>query len=129
MPTEKPRFSVTLDPVDLAILDRFAGATGQPRASVVAQLVRSAGPELLRACEIIELANDAPRQVLESVSEDLAAATSAAMGKLDGYRSEYHALMGQMKLDLVPPAGKRGGPRLRGGIASRRKGGPTTPTY
>jgi hypothetical protein len=128
VPTAKPRFSVTLDPTDLAILDRFATATGQARASVVADLVRSAGPELLRACEIIDLANDAPRQVLESVSEDLAAATSAAMGKLDGYRSEFHALMGQMKLDLAPPA-KRGGPRLRGGIASRRKPGPSTPTY
>lgn len=128
MPTCKPRFSVTLEPADLAVLDRFAAATGQPRASVVAQLISSAAPEFLRACEIIDLANEAPQQVLDAVSGDIAAATDAAMGRIEDVRGEFHALMGQMKLDLVQPA-KKGGTRLRGVPSSRRKGGPSTPTY
>lgn len=127
MPTSKPRFSVTLDPVDLAILDRFSMASGQPRASIVAQLIKASGPELLRASEIMEMAQEAPRKVLESLSDDLSAATSAAMGRIDAARSEFHALMGQLKLELDAPT-REAVPR-RGAPSSRRRGGPRTPTY
>lgn len=82
MPTEKPRISITLDPADLAVLDRFAAAAGQPRASFIAAMISAAVPEFERAAQVMELAKAAPAGVVKGVVESMSNATTDAMGLL-----------------------------------------------
>lgn len=84
MPTDKPRISITLDPADLAVIDRFAALSGQRRASFISGMIAAAVPEFSRAADIMELAKDAPASVVQSVVDGMANATTDALGLLAG---------------------------------------------
>lgn len=101
MPTNKARISVTLDDADLAVLDRFAAASGTPRASVVAQVLRSTVPELERAARLMEVANNAAPELLAWVRADLAKATDDAMGVLFPADEVYEGLIRKVTHKVV----------------------------
>lgn len=100
MPTNKPRISITLDADDLAVLDRYAAASGTPRASMLAALIKATIPELERAAELIEMANAAPRQLVQGVVDNLSNATSDAMGYLEPFRSDFRHVMDGLQREL-----------------------------
>ena len=100
MPTTKPRVSITVDAEDLAVLDRYAAASGTPRASVIGSLIQAVIPELERAAELIELANAAPQKVVDDVVQNLSNATADAMGFLEPFRSDYRKVMRELGHEL-----------------------------
>lgn len=110
MPTLKPRVSITMDTEDLAILDRYAAASGTPRATIVSGLIASAIPELGRAAELIEMANAAPRHIREGIVENLSNATADAMGFLDPFHRDFRMAMNNLQRELpIDPAKRREG--------------------
>lgn len=123
MPTSKPRISITLEASDLAVLDRYALAAGSPRATILAGLISSAVPELARASELIELANNAPRRVREGIVQELSNATADALGFLEPFSRDYHQAMNalQYELSLDKPR-RREGPTVV--LRSGAPGGP-----
>lgn len=128
MPTLKPRISITLEDEDLAILDRFAAASGTPRASVIAQMVHSASPELERAARMMEAANAAPSQMLQKVRSDLAAATDAVTGSLAPAEEAYRLLLRSVRHSVLwKPVGevRRG---VEGAAGDTRSGAGVAPT-
>lgn len=100
MPTLKPRVSITMDPDDLAVLDRYAAASRTPRATIISGLLSSAIPELARAAELIELANEAPRHVREGIIENLSNATADAMGFLEPFHGNFRHVMNTLEREL-----------------------------
>lgn len=133
MPTNKARISITLEDAELAVLDRFAAASGTPRASVVSQILRSTAPELERAARLMELASNATPKLLELVRADLAKATDDAMGALAPADEAYQGLIREIshktvwksgeatsgrRADTVPPV------RVSVSIPPRRRPGP-----
>jgi uncharacterized protein (DUF1778 family) len=133
MPTSKPRISITVDPDDLAVLDRYAAASGTPRASMIAALISATVPELNRAAELIELANAAPRRVVQGVVDNLSNATADAMGFLEPFRSDFHLVMESLQQELrgLDPVKQRkpggAGARVPGHAPSRPRRGPPDP--
>lgn len=132
MPTTNPRISITLLPAELAVLDRYSKASGTPRATLLAELIRSTVPQLNEAAELIELANAAPRKVRQDLVDNLSNATADAMGFLQPFRNEYSAVMGALQRELIPdpPIGRkveRGGTRLRGATVRPTPGGASDP--
>lgn len=116
MPTLKPRVSITMDPEDLAVLDRYAAASGSPRATIISGLLSSAIPELQKASELIEMANAAPRHVREGIVGNLSNATADAMGFLEPFNKDFHSIMNQLQSELpIDPVARREGRRV--GIA------------
>jgi hypothetical protein len=107
MPTTNPRLSITLAPADLAVLDRYAAASGTPRASMVAALIKAAVPELDRAAELIELANAAPHAVVQGLVSDLSNATADAMGFLRPFQADYELIMNTLQRELPLDQPKR----------------------
>lgn len=127
MPTTKPRISITIEPEDLAVLDRYAQASGSPRASMIAQMIHAACPELERAAELIEMANAAPAKVIRDLVDDLHNATADAMGFLEPFHADYHRVLSHIEsrvADEEPAAlaagDAQGGPAARGVPARRR---------
>jgi hypothetical protein len=76
MPTMKPRVSITIDQDDLAILDRYSKISGQPRATVLADLARCAIPQLAGASDLIEAAQQAPLKVRRELINGMAEANT-----------------------------------------------------
>jgi hypothetical protein len=111
MPTHNPRLSVTLSPADLAVLDRYARASGTPRATLVADLIKSTIPQLMEAAELIELANAAPRKIKQDLIDNLSNATADAMGFLQPFNNDYHHVLRSLSYELFndPPIGSRPG--------------------
>ena len=107
MPTQKPRVSITMETDDLAVLDRYAAASGTPRATIVSGLLASAIPELLRASELIELANAAPRHIREGIISNLSNATADALGFLEPFNGDFHRAMNALQRELPIDQGKR----------------------
>lgn len=132
MPTTNPRLSITLHPEDLAVLDRYSRASGTPRATLVAELIKSTIPQLREAAELIELANAAPRKVKQDLVDNLANATADAMGFLQPFNRQYQTVMDALQLELVadPPTRKRGeraGGRLRPPVVRPTPSGSSDP--
>jgi hypothetical protein len=133
MPTLKPRVSITMEPEDLSILDRYAAASGTPRATIVSGLLASAMPELLRASELIELANAAPRHVRQGIVENLSNATADALGFLEPFHADFHQAMNHLQKELpIDPAKRREGsaagpPRRASDSTPRRRNRPSDP--
>lgn len=125
MPTLKPRISITLDPEHVAVLDRYAAASGTPRASFLAGLIGSAVPELKKAAELIELANAAPRQVQQDLIDNLANATADAMGFLAPFHGTYSTVMSKLGHELsgVPSNKRKAAAATGGGKRSATAGG------
>jgi hypothetical protein len=124
MPTTNPRLSITLTPADLAVLDRYAAASGTPRASMVAALITAAVPELERAAELIELANAAPHAVVQGLVSDLSNATADAMGFLKPFHDDYHLILNTLQRELPLDKPKR---RASPGGATAPPGRPAPP--
>lgn len=131
MPTLKPRVSITMEPGDLAILDRYAAASGTPRATIVSGLIASAIPELGRAAELIEMANAAPRHIREGIVENLSNATADALGFLEPFHGDFILAMNHLQRELpIDQAKRREGRlpsaagRLTAAATPRRKPGP-----
>lgn len=122
MPTHNPRLSVTLPPSDLAVLDRYAKASGTPRATLVADLIKSTIPQLLEAAELIEMANSAPRKIKQDLIDNLSNATADAMGFLQPFHGSYRTVMNALQHELLtdPPIGARPGSAA---LAAQRHGG------
>jgi hypothetical protein len=123
MPTIKPRFTVTLTEQEIAVLDRFAAASGQPRATIAAELLSTAIPELEKAAELMEIAIAAPRKVRQRLVDDLANATADAMGMLEPYQAVYRRAISkaQGELPLDQPKRRKAPPKA----AVRSPGGDT----
>ena len=101
MPTHNPRLSVTLPPADLAVLDRYAKASGTPRATLVADLIKSTIPQLKEAAELIEMANSAPRKIKQDLIDNLSNATADAMGFLQPFHGSYRSVMDSLQYELL----------------------------
>jgi len=101
MPTTKPRISITVDADDLAVLDRYATASGTPRASMIGALIKAVCPELQRAAELMELANAAPRKVVQDVVDNLSNATADAMGFLEPFHGDFRRVMDQLDATMA----------------------------
>jgi predicted DNA-binding protein len=120
--------SITLEPQELAILDRFASASGTPRATIIRDLIRTVVPELDRAAELIELANAAPRHIKQGLVNDLSNATADAMGFLQPFQSEYHMVMNRLQAELPLQEAKKASGRAGAATRQRRSpGGPDDP--
>lgn len=129
MPTTKPRISITMEPDDLVVLDRYAAASGTPRATILGGLISSAIPELGRAAELIEMANAAPRHVRQGLVENLSNATADALGFLAPFNADYQLILRtlQRELPIDKPSTRREGsaavglrPALDGQIRRKR---------
>jgi hypothetical protein len=118
VPTTNPRVSITLPPEDLAVLDRFAAATNTPRATVLSGLVSTVLPDLLKAAQLIELANEAPAQLQRQIRQNLMAASRDVMGSVEGFHDAYEQTMG--KLQKAKP--KKPAPSLTKKAAGRKEG-------
>jgi uncharacterized protein (DUF1778 family) len=127
MPTEKPRISITLDPADLEVLDRFASLSGQPRASFLAAMISAAVPEFARAADVMQLAKEAPAGVVRSVIDGMSNATTDALGLLSGVVDQSHDVLSKAKGKAIAKAPREHrtaeGTRLRGGAARRSAAG------
>lgn len=123
MPTLKPRVSITMEPSDLAILDRYAAASGTPRATIVSGLLASAIPELERAAELIEMANAAPRHIRQGIVENLSNATSDALGFLVPFHGDFRRVMNSLQRELPIDPGKR----REGAAVGMRSAAPSPP--
>jgi hypothetical protein len=92
-----------MDAHDVAVLDRYAAASGTPRATIIGGLIASAVPELGRAAELIEMANAAPRHIRQGIVDNLSNATADALGFLAPFNADYHmamnALQGELPID------------------------------
>lgn len=124
MPTQKPRVSITMETDDLAVLDRYAAASGTPRATIVSGLLSSAIPELLRASELIEMANAAPRHIREGIVENLSNATSDALGFLEPFHGDFRQVMNSLQRELPIDQGKRREGRLPSAAVRPTAGSP-----
>lgn len=130
MPTLKPRISITLDAADLAVLDRFAAASGQPRASFIAAMIAAAVPEFSRAADVMELAKEAPAGVVRSVVDGMSNATTDALGLLAGVVDQSHDVLTKARGKpgkASSTARRAGGTRLRGVPAEHRAPGRKPP--
>jgi len=107
MPTAKPRISITLEDAEIAILDRFALASGAPRASVVADLVRFSLPNLSEAAELMELARAAPRKIQQNLVDQLGNATLDAMGALKEHKVKAEKIFQSLQAELQFPDNSR----------------------
>lgn len=137
MPTTNPRLSITMTPQELAVLNRYAKASGTPRATLVAELIKSAIPQLQEAAELIEMANAAPRKIKQDLVDNLANATADAMGFLQPFNATYHTVLNSLHSELSreqasASRGVSGMPGMRQrpqsvGGASRGPEGPSDP--
>lgn len=117
MPTLKPRISITLDLESIAVLDRFAALTKQPRATFVAAMITAAVPEFVRAADVMELALEAPKGVQRYMVESMSNATADAMGLIDGAIVETRDAVRKAKRRVLEEEARehaQKGPRLRG---------------
>lgn len=126
MPTLKPRISITLDEHDLSVLDRYAAASGTPRASMIAQLIQATIPELKRAAELMELANAAPAGVVKGLVDDLSNATADAMGFLRPFHADYQLVLDGLDSGLRERSAAHR-KSLEAGVSVTAVGGASTP--
>lgn len=128
MPTTNPRMSITLEREELAVLDRFAAASGTPRATIIRDLIRTVVPELDRAAELIELANAAPRHIKQGLVNDLSNATADAMGFLQPFHRDYDLVMTKLQQELRFPKSEKASGTARASMPRRgARGGPDDP--
>ena len=127
MPTLKPRVSITLEPDVLEAIDRFCEVFGEKRATVLADLVQTAVPQMNRAAHLMEIAKASPDRMKARFRDELARATSDVLGDVDQANQAVDAFLeqmqGELNLDL-----RRGGEGARKGACPRRRlPGPADP--
>lgn len=95
MPTDKPRIAVTLSPAVYETISRFADLQGRSKGSVVAELLESIHPPLMRTVALLEAAADAPKQVrdgfrqtLEDIERQLVGTAGSGIAQMDWLISE-----------------------------------------
>lgn len=120
MPTMKPRVSITLDPSVLEAVDRFCEVFGEKRATVLADLIQTAVPQMNRAAHLMEIAKASPDRMKARFRDDLARATSDVLGDMEGANQALDAFLEQMQGELDLDL-RRGGAKAREGTASPRR--------
>lgn len=90
MPTIKPRVQVTLEPQTHEVIERLSRLQGRTRGAVIAELLDSVAPALIRTVALIEAAQEAPEQVkqglravVDSVHDDLVAVSGDSIQQMD----------------------------------------------
>ena len=90
MPTVKPRVTVTLSESVYQTITRMSELTGESRPSIIAGLLDSVHPPLMRTVALIEAAVDAPQKVrdglkdtVESMEKELLAVSESSVGQVD----------------------------------------------
>jgi hypothetical protein len=109
MPTKKPRIAVTLPVHAYEVIERLAALQKCSRAAVVADLLVSVIPPLMRTVALLEAAQDAPvevrtklRQNLERMEMELAGDLGGALAQMD-----WLAATSREGAEGAPPAGRR----------------------
>ena len=95
MPTLKPRVQVTLEPQTHDVIARLAKLQNRTRGSVIAELLDSVAPALIRTVALLEAAFEAPdqvkqglRAVVEGVHDELVSVSGDSIKRLDGDSEE-----------------------------------------
>ena len=130
MPTLKPRISISLEPEQLAILDRFAKATNTPRATVVSDLLGATLPHLSEISELCELAKAAPKRLQDALVDDLSNATLEVMGGIQRAREDYESMVSKLNRDedlSKRVSGPSPDAKRSAADARKRKSGPSDP--
>jgi hypothetical protein len=90
MPTLKPRVQVTLEPQTHDVIARLAKLQNRTRGSVIAELLDSVAPALIRTVALLEAAFEAPdqvkqglRAVVEGVHDELVSVSGDSIKQLD----------------------------------------------
>lgn len=90
MPTTKPRITVTLNQHVYDVFARLAELQGQSKGSIIAEILETVYPPLMRTVALLEAANEAPKQVrqglksnLEAIERELLKSTEGTTGQLD----------------------------------------------
>lgn len=90
MPSKLPTISVRLKPHVFEVFSRLAELQGRSRGSVVAELLETVHPPLMRTVALLEAARDAPAQVqsgllrtLEDMEMDLVQVSGGSLAQMD----------------------------------------------
>jgi len=90
MPTDKPRLTITLPPHVYETIARMAELQGCSKSSVIAELLESVHPPLMRTVALLEAARDAPqkvrdnlRQTVEELERELAVSAGTGLEQMD----------------------------------------------
>lgn len=90
MPSNLPTISVRLKPHVFEVFARLAELQGRSRGSVVADLLETVHPPLMRTVALLEAARDAPAQVqsgllrtLEDMEMDLVQVSGGSLAQMD----------------------------------------------
>lgn len=125
MPTKKPRVTVTLSPYVAETISRLAQLQGVSRGYVIADLIESVHPPLMRTVALLEAAIEAPEQVrsglmstIEELERELESATGANLAQMDWLTSQFAA--GAAREPEHPPAGGMIGSSAGRGASRKR---------
>lgn len=95
MPTKKPRIAVTLDPNIYETVKRLGELQGVSGGRVIAELLETIHPPLMRTVALLEAARDAPRQVteglrgtIEQLERELVGVAGGSIAQMDWMLSE-----------------------------------------
>jgi hypothetical protein len=90
MPSGKPTIAVRMKPHVFEVFKRLAELQGRSRGSVVADILESVYPPLMRTVALLEAARDAPAQVrgelkrlFESVEQEVVGAAGSSLAQMD----------------------------------------------
>lgn len=129
MPSSKPVIAVRLSPHVFEVFRRLAELQGKSRGGVLAEILESIYPPLMRTVALLEAAADAPAQVrrglvrtLEDAELDLVRSIGGSLAQLD--------LLVQRSGDVKsPPAGPQGGQGALtpSGVSRKARKGGLTP--
>lgn len=84
MPTVKPRITVTLNQHVYDVFDRLAQLQGTSKGAVIAEILETVYPPLMRTVALLEAANEAPKQVRQGLKSNLEALERDLMKSQEG---------------------------------------------
>jgi len=128
MPSSKPVIAVRLSPHVFEVFRRLAELQGKSRGGILAEILESIYPPLMRTVALLEAAAEAPVQVrqglvrtLEDVELDLVRSLGGGLAQLD------LLIQRSVEADSSPagPQGGQGTKPSRGGSRKAGKGGST----
>ncbi|OYY72727.1 MAG: hypothetical protein B7Y40_10900 [Gammaproteobacteria bacterium 28-57-27] len=125
MPTVKPRITVTLNQHVYDVFDRLAQLQGTSKGALIADILDTVYPPLMRTVALLEAAMDAPEQVrqglkrnLESVERDMVKSSGGCLAQMDwmieGVREASNS-------QVDPPLVTRGSGSLSKGVSPLSK--------
>ena len=112
MPTINPRITVTLKQHVYDVFDRLAALQGVSKGAVIADILETVYPPIMRTVALLEAASEAPQQLrqglkrnMESVERDLVKAAGGSLAQMDWMIDE---LREASKAEVDPPLVTRG---------------------